>query len=104
MRYRLLLAIIGPFVLWAVYFTLFYGIQAVGCSAGWDVKQVAGFPLLRTILIGLSVLTILLSTVTYRASRTVDTDMMGRVARNCALAGLVSTLVIFIGVFWLKLC
>ncbi|OJF98185.1 hypothetical protein AX761_12575 [Rhizobium sp. 58] len=104
MRYSLLTAIIGPFVLWTVYFALFYGIQAVGCKAGWETARVAGFPLLRAILIGLFMVTGLVSVLVYRTSRTGNTGSLGNIVRYSALGGVVSTLLIFPGVVWLELC
>lgn len=104
MRYSLLMAMIGPFVLWMVYFALYYGIQSVGCAAGWETTRVAGFPLLRTILIGLFALTALLSLLVYQTSRTDDPGSMGGIARYCALGGVFCTLLVFPGVFWLELC
>jgi hypothetical protein len=104
MRYRLLMAIIGPFVLWIVYFALYYGIQSVGCAAGWETARVAGFPLLRAILIGFFALTVLLSLLVYHTSGTGDSGSTGGIARYCALGGIFCTLLIFPGVFWLELC
>lgn len=104
MRYSLLLAIIGPFLLWTLSFTLLYGVQSVGCAAGWETARVAGFPLLRVILIGLFVLTVGLSGLIYRTSKTNDIGSMRSIACYSALGGMVSSLLIFPGVIWLELC
>ncbi|MCM2474501.1 hypothetical protein HGO38_13550 [Rhizobium sp. CG5] len=106
MRYRLIFFIIGPFVLWSISFTTLYGVQGLGCRADWDTVLLAGFPLLRLVLMALLVLATALSAALYLAARSMDTHQpgMGRIARYSALAGMVSTVITFPGVFWLQLC
>ena len=105
MRYRLMLVILGPFVMWSIYFITLYGIQAVGCRANWDTVFLAGIPVLRLILVTLLVLSAVASTSIYIVTTKVHADqVMRRIGSYCAAAGLFSTILIFPGVFWLQLC
>lgn len=106
MRYRLIFLVLGPFILWSVYFVTLYGVQAVGCRANWDTAFLVGIPLLRLILVAILAAAAILSVAMYVLARRIEDDQVAimKIGRYCAVAGLFSTIVIFPGVLWLKLC
>ena len=106
MRYRLLALILGPFVMWSIYFIGIYGVQAVGCKASWDMTFIAGIPLLRWVLVAMLAASAAMSVLMYYLATRIDTDQpsIKRIGYYCAAAGLFSTVIIFPGVFWLELC
>lgn len=106
MRYRIFFALAGPLILWAGYFLVIYAAQAVGCRAGWDGVMLGGVSLLRVITIVTVLMAVLVSGLIYLPYRKVEGPDGGIVpiARHCALAGLLSTILVFPGVFWLQLC
>ncbi len=106
MRYRLLILILGPFILWSVYFITLYGVQAVGCRANWDTALLAGIPVLRLILVAILVASAIVSVAMYVLAGRIETDQVAitKIGRYCAAAALFSTMIIFPGVLWLELC
>lgn len=106
MRYRILFALAGPLILWAGYFSAIYGLQAVGCRAGWDVMMLGGISLLRLTTIVAFVMAVSVSALLYLPHRKVEVggETLLPIARYVALAGLASTILVFAGVFWLQLC
>lgn len=126
MRYRLLVLILGPFILWSVYFITLYGVQAVGCRANWDTTYLGGIPVLRLILVAILVAATILSVAMYvlagrmpdslairassdsgtaeKGARETDQLALKRIGRYSAAAGLFATIIIFAGVLWLELC
>lgn len=106
MRYRIIFVIIGPFLLWGAYFTALYSLQGIGCSANWDTIFLVGLPVLRIVLVAVFLLFIALSAWIYMVARKTEHGRTGivRIGHYCALAGMLSTIIIFPGVFWLKLC
>lgn len=106
MRYRIFFALAGPLILWAGYFLAIYGLQAVGCRAGWDGVMLGGISLLRVMTVVIVLMAVAVSGLIYLPYRRVEGANGGilSIARYCALAGLVSTILVFPGVFWLQLC
>lgn len=106
MRYRAIFIIIGPFVLWSVYFSALYAVQGVGCRANWDTVYLGGLPVLRLILIAMFLVAVTISAGMYLVVKNADQGQMGinRIGRYASLAGVLSTVIIFPGVLWLKLC
>lgn len=106
MRYRLIALILGPFIMWSIYFIGIYGVQAVGCRASWDTAFIAGIPLLRWILVAMLAASAALSALMYRLAIRIDTNQpsIQKIGYYCSAAGLFSTVIIFPGVFWLDLC
>lgn len=105
MRYRTLFAIVGPLVLWAAFFTLFYSVQAVGCRAGWDATLLGGVSFLRLATIVLLVISVIAAGALYIYARSSPENAgVASIARYSALAGFLSTILVFPGVIWLQLC
>lgn len=106
MRYRLIVLILGPFMLWSIYFITLYGLQAIGCRANWDTALVAGIPMLRLLLVAVLTASATLSAAMYVLAGRLAADQLAiaKIGRYCTAAGLFSTIIIFPGVFWLELC
>lgn len=106
MRYRLIFFILGPFILWSIYFMTLYGGQAVGCKANLDTILVASVPVLRLILAAIMALSAVLSVAMYVFAVRMTHDQLAitKIGRYCAAAGLSSTIITFPGVLWLDLC
>ncbi len=106
MRYRLIFLIIGPFILWSIYFITLYGVQAVGCRARWDTAFIASVPILRLILVSILGASAILSAAMYVLAGRIETEQLAitKIGRYCAAAGLFSTIILIPGVLWLELC
>lgn len=107
MRYRTAFSLAGPFVTWAICFLALYAMQFSGCAWGWDARSYAGVSLLRLVLIGLLVLSLLLLVIwgeKLNRHRTTGNDVLSTISHVAALAALAATVFVFPGVFWLSLC
>ena len=51
-----ILLLVAGFGIWGVTFNLLYGLQALGCAAGWDGAHVGSVSMLRVALTGAYVL------------------------------------------------
>lgn len=102
----MLLMLIGPLLLWAVFFTLFYAAQTVGCQSGWDSVFWGNISLLRAVIVSMLLFAMVASAGIYmvvKQSRAFSAGI-SRIGRYCAIASVVSTILVFPGVFWLQLC
>ncbi|SCX34410.1 hypothetical protein [Agrobacterium rosae] len=106
MRYRLLILILGPFILWSVYFVTLYGVQAIGCRANWDTAFLPGFSVLRVVLVAILAASTILSVAMYILAGRLEVNQLviKRIGRYCAAAGILSSMITFPGVLWLELC
>ena len=103
--------LLAGFVLWSGAFLLLYAVQATGCKLGWDQIAVGPVSLLRMLLAGLLLSTLvllyLLGTRLLRAAIDAaegDRHRLVRIATLVHLAAAAATLVTFAGIFWLSLC
>lgn len=105
-RYRLLLLIIGPLTIWALFFLALYGMQAVGCEMGLQMKMWGGFNALRILVIALFLLAtavvIYFTKLMWQPNHLAGG--MRRIMRYCALGSSFSIVAVFSGVFWLQMC
>jgi len=110
MRYMLAIALLLPFTGWSLGFLLLYGVQATGCSLGWQHIAIGPVSVLRAALILLfAVTTIIVATAIFVAlSAEKTSSSMSRsmltVTRYTAGAALFSTAYVFSGILWLELC
>lgn len=51
--------IVGAFLLWIALFSFVYGLQGIGCAAGWPSTKIAGMSLYRLVLVAAAALAIL---------------------------------------------
>lgn len=110
MRYALATALLLPFIGWSLGFLLLYGVQATGCSLGWQDMTIGPVSALRAILILLFVVTtiaiaasVFLALSAGKVSSTTSTAML-TVTGYTAGAALFSTAYVFSGILWLDLC
>lgn len=54
------------FGIWAVGFVVIYAVQGVGCATGWDRVAIGGLSLLRLLVAGLVVVTLLAALIAAR--------------------------------------
>ncbi|MDO5898444.1 MULTISPECIES: hypothetical protein [unclassified Agrobacterium] len=105
-RYRIMMILIGPLLLWAMFFSLFYAVQSVGCRAGWDLVLWGDISQLRVLIVAVLGLALIVSAYAYFAVIKSEAASGGinRIGRYCAIAGMASTVLVFPGIFWLQLC
>lgn len=110
MRYALAIALLLPFTGWSLGFLLLYGVQATGCSLGWQHMAIGPVSALRAVLILLfAVTTIIIAATVFIAlsaekiSLSMSRTMLS-VTRYTAGAALFSTAYVFSGILWLELC
>lgn len=109
MNHALAIALLLPFTGWSAAFLAIYGVQTVGCSAGWQNLEFYGVSHLRLLLVVmLAATTALVAFSGWRVVATVRRTGQNRtmidVTRYTAIAATLSTAFVFIGVFWLQLC
>ena len=108
-----LAVLLAGFVLWSFAFIVLYGVQATGCSLGWQVVEITGpLTLQRAILVGLFLAFLAAHLVLYRMLRTprrrkADQNASGFASdagEKLALAALGASVFCFSGVLWLTAC
>ena len=86
-------------IVWAVVFSLLYGIEGLGCAAQWD-GHVLRASLVIVWLIGVAAL----AALSWQWTRAHSRDDLGRVGQWLAIAGLIATIVTGLPVATLTLC
>ncbi len=109
MKHALAIALLLPFTGWSVAFLAIYGAQTMGCAAGWQNVELFGVSHLRLLLVVmLAAMAALVAFSGWRVVAAVRRNGQNRtmidVTRYTALAATLSTVFVFIGVFWLQLC
>ena len=104
--YQVTLLLLGPLLIWAMFFSLFYALQFVGCRAGWDLVLWGTVSQLRVLIVAVLGLALIASAYACFAIIRSDAARSGlnRIGRYCAIASLASTIFVFPGIFWLQLC
>lgn len=105
-RYQVMLVLIGPLLIWALFFSLFYALQSVGCRAGWDLVLWGNISQLRVVIVAVLGLALIMSAYAYFAIIKNQAAGAGlrRIGQYCAIASMASTILVFPGIFWLQLC
>lgn len=103
--------LLAGFTLWSGTFLLLYALQATGCKLGWQEIPLGPISLLRIVLSGvlLSALALLylIARRWLQPSKEASDDdrhLILRISGLVHLAAAASTLVTFLGIFWLSLC
>lgn len=105
--------LLAGFVLWSIAFIVLYGMQATGCSLGWQAVEIAGsLTLQRLVLVVLFVAFLAAHLVLYRMLRTPRrrkadgnaSGFAGDAGQTLALAAFGASVFCFSGVLWLTAC
>lgn len=97
------------FGIWALGFVVIYAIQGLGCAAGWDRVAVGGLSLLRLLIGGLVVMTLLAALIAARrmAARPAangPASFIRWVSATCAWFALPAIALTFSGVLMTSAC
>lgn len=104
---RGLVPILAGFSAWAVGFVLLYGINALGCAAGWHLMGGEPFTLQRLLLMVLFLATlasIALIWLAFRRSDGAGEGFVKTVARWSTVAAFAASVFTFVPVFALSTC